>query len=343
MTGRLLRLVLVVLFVGALTGAAVALLATPAPSAAVIRSSVAIGVAYTAIMASMLTATAHVAARIQPPVTRGAVVFHVALQTVVTMVAFLAATRAVDWIFGVQFSRRTTTIVAIVAFATSVVINVLYYSARFYEHSLASDRAAAQAELAALRAQVDPHFLFNALNSIAALIRTRPAEAEEVTQSLADLFRYTLRASKNPTVSLDEELESVRRYLAIEQTRFGKRLEIEIDVPDGLGRAAVPTLILQPLVENAVKHGAARTDGKCRIAIRAEHRGGDMVLRVTDSGPGFDSIDVEAVMQRGSGLLNVRDRLRLTHGERAALNVVDHGVELRVPARGIDGSLLRAG
>ena len=343
MTGRILRLVLVVLFVGAVTGAAVALLATPAPSAAVMRSSIAIGVTYTAIMASMLTATAHLAARVRPPVTRGAVVSHIVLQIVVTLVAFLAATRAVERIFGVEFGRRTTTIVALVAFAASVVVNVLYYSARFYEHSLASDRAAAQAELAALRAQVDPHFLFNSLNSIAALIRTRPAEAEEVTQSLADLFRYTLRASKNPTVTLDEEMESVSRYLAIERTRFGQRLEIEIDVPASLRGAAVPALILQPLAENAVKHGAARTDGTCRIAIHAEHRDGDVVLRVTDTGPGFDSIDAEVVMRRGSGLQNVRDRLRLTHGGRAALNVFDHGVELHVPAKGIDGSLLRAG
>ena len=343
MTGRILRLVLVVLFVGALTGVTVALLATPAPSAEVIRSSVAIGVTYTAIMATMLTVTAHAAARIRPPVTRGAVVFHIALQTVVTVVAFLVATRAVDRIFGVQFGRRTTMIVAVVAFAASVVVNVLYYSARFYEHSLTADRAAAQAELAALRAQVDPHFLFNSLNSIAALIRTRPAEAEEVTQSLADLFRYTLRASKNPAVTLGEELESVRRYLAIERTRFGKRLEIDIEVPASLGGAVVPALILQPLVENAVKHGAARTDGVCRIAIRAERRNGDILLLVTDTGPGFDSADVEVVMPRGSGLQNLRDRLRLTHGDRAALRIVDQGVELRVPARGIDGSLLRAG
>ena len=151
--------------------------------------------------------------------------------------------------------------------------------------------AAKAAELRSLRYQVNPHFLFNALNTIAALVRAHPAQAEEITEELADLFRYVLRSSQTATVSLVEELESARMYLAIEQARFGPRLAVQFAVSPGLENVEVPSLVLQPLVENAVKHGAGNTEGICTLRVGVEESSAGVELSVRDSGPGFASTD----------------------------------------------------
>ena len=120
----------------------------------------------------------------------------------------------------------------------------------------------AQAELRALRAQINPHFLFNSLNTIAALIVSEPEKAEMITMRLSSIFRYVLLHADRPLSSLDEEMGFLRTYLDIEQIRFGERLLVEFDVESSITQTAVPTLILQPLVENAIKHGVARKGGQ---------------------------------------------------------------------------------
>ena len=184
-------------------------------------------------------------------------------------------------------------------------------------HSLALERARAveqmraelaQAELRALKAQIHPHFLFNTLNSIASLIATQPSAAEDVTTRLADLFRYTLRASERENATLGEELEFLRDYLAIERIRFGERLRVEEDVEPGLEGCSVPSLLLQPLVENAVRHAIANRQEGGRIRLGARREAERLVLEVADDGPGIDPHAPPS--GTGFGLHAVRERLR---------------------------------
>ena len=226
-----------------------------------------------------------------------------------------------------------------VAFGFTVVIATALYLVDFFRRSRRAEQAAVAAELRALRAQINPHFLFNALNSVAALTRTRPAEAEGVVERLAALFRYTLRASERPVVPLADEVEGVRLYLDVEAVRFGDRLQAVVEVPDALSGVAVPSLSLQTLVENAVKHGVAETEGPCAVLVRAERVGGPggpaVECTVRDTGPGFDTVGPE-VFARGTGLRNVRDRLALLFGDDTAFEVLPDGVRLRFPLREVD-------
>ncbi len=228
-----------------------------------------------------------------------------------------------------------------VSFGFAVVVTTVLYLVDFFRRSRRAEQAAVAAELRALRAQVNPHFLFNALNSVAALTRTRPAEAEGVVERLADLFRYTLRASDRPMVSLADEVESVRLYVSVEAVRFRDRLHVVIEVPDALLGAAVPSLSLQPLVENAVKYGVARTEEPCAVLIRAEQvqsAGGPAVeCTVRDTGPGFASTGPE-VFEAGTGLRNVRDRLELLFGDDTAFEVLPDGVRFRFPLVAFDAN-----
>jgi sensor histidine kinase YesM len=167
----------------------------------------------------------------------------------------------------------------------------------------------AQAELRALRAQIHPHFLFNALNSIAALIAVNPREAEDTTTELAEAFRYALRASERDTVRLGEELEFLRTVLSIERTRFGDRLRVIEEVEPGTEALLVPSLLLQPLVENAVRHGLAPRPQGGTLRIGARRDGALLQLSVEDDGAGMDG--VAPARGEGFGLRSVRERLRL--------------------------------
>lgn len=166
---------------------------------------------------------------------------------------------------------------------------------------------AASAQLAALRAQVNPHFLFNTLNSIAQLVATDPAKAEDCIERLADLYRYVLNRANAQFVSLADELRMAEWYLEIEQVRFGDALTVERRIDQQALPVMVPSLILQPLVENAVKHGIGPKVGGGRVTIQASLDKGELHLVVADTGVGVR--DRETVFERGIGLRNVRDRL----------------------------------
>ena len=167
----------------------------------------------------------------------------------------------------------------------------------------------ARAELRALRAQVNPHFLFNTLNSIASLIAEDPRAAEEVVTQLAEVFRYALTSSDGDTARLGDELAFLRSYLAIEQVRLGERLRVVEHIDPALLAAAIPPLLLQPLVENAVRYAvAARTKGGT-ITIEARREAGALVMVVADDGPGFT--EGAAPQGHGVGLESVRERMRL--------------------------------
>jgi sensor histidine kinase YesM len=173
--------------------------------------------------------------------------------------------------------------------------------------------AAARAELAALQARINPHFFFNTLNTISSLLEDDPERAEEVLQTLADLFRYTLKASDATLVPLSEELAFVRHYLTIEQARFGDRLHVDWDVADDAGRTPVPGLILQPLVENAVAHGVGPRSSGGTVRISARVESGRLEIEVRDDGVGLGE-GFSGELREGHGLSNVRRRLRSLYG-----------------------------
>ena len=195
---------------------------------------------------------------------------------------------------------------------------------------------AARSELKALKAQINPHFLFNALNSISALIRIDPGAAQRTLERLSGIFRVTLLASENEAVPFEKEIELVDAYLDIERARFGRRLAVEQEISDAARRVMVPPLILQPIVENAVRHGISPRIEGGRVRISARLDGGDLVVSVEDDGPGIDPATVDAALAGGYGLRNVRDRLNTKFGQGPWFRVggAQGGgmrVELRIP------------
>lgn len=179
-------------------------------------------------------------------------------------------------------------------------------------------KAAQEAELRALRYQVNPHFLFNTLNSLSTLVmRGALDEAEAMILNLSNFFRASLTRDAADDLPLAEEVRLQRLYLDIEQVRFPERLRVELDVPDALGHLPVPALILQPLVENAIKYGVSRS---CRpVTVRISARLSDSGRLVLDVGDDGDSVSEEAPAGCGVGLANVRARLAARYGNEARL------------------------
>jgi len=173
---------------------------------------------------------------------------------------------------------------------------------------------AARAQLEALRAQINPHFLFNSLNSIAQLIHVDPAKAEACVERLAEIFRYLLNRAEQEFVPLSEELQMTNAYLEIERARFDERLRVETLVDPGALRQLIPNLVLQPLVENAVKHGLSRKVGPGTLRIAARLDDGLLTLVVGDDGLGMSSTVLADVFERGVGLRNLRARLERLYG-----------------------------
>lgn len=207
--------------------------------------------------------------------------------------------------------------------------------ARERERLLAEARAAtAGAQLAALRHQLSPHFVFNALNALGSLVETgRTAEAGRMIERLSDFLRSSLAGEGEAFVTLDEELAMLQAYLEIEAVRFGDRLGVRYDCPPELRRALVPSFLLQPLVENAIKHAVAPAMRPVTITLAAQAQGQDLVLSVEDDGPG-EGADL-SVKPRGAGvgLRNARERLAILYGPRGALEAVRRGLGFSATAR----------
>ncbi len=178
---------------------------------------------------------------------------------------------------------------------------------------------ASRAELKALRAQINPHFLFNALNAIAGLIQDQPQLADETIEQLAQVFRYTLRKSDSEWVPLGEEIEFVTAYLRVEQARFGDRLAVSFDLDPAAAAVPVPAMCIQPLVENAIRHGAAATEGRGSVALRTAVENGTVRVEVCDNGPGFPPGFALDAAAETHGLCNVAKRLRGYYGPSARL------------------------
>jgi two-component system, LytTR family, sensor kinase len=187
----------------------------------------------------------------------------------------------------------------------------------------AQEERVAQAELRALRAQISPHFIYNALAAVAGDIHARPEEARDLLIDFAEFTRYLFRDGRS-YVTLGEEIDHVERYLRLEQARFRNILHVTIDVPEETRGTVVPAMSVQPLVENAVRHGVERQAGRGRVVISSRIVRGDVELRVSDDGVGIEPERLEAVLAGaggGIGVSNVDARLRATFGERYALKI----------------------
>ncbi len=192
----------------------------------------------------------------------------------------------------------------------------------------------ALAQFHALRAQLHPHFLFNALNAISSLIHSDPARADRMLARVSDLLRIAIDTAAKPEIPLLDEVAFATRYLEIERMRYGDRLDVRIDVGGDTADALVPNMLLQPLVENAVRHGVAPHAGPGRVAIRATRTGNDLSIVVSDTGDGFDPADAsdDGRDTPGVGLLTTRARLEKLYGtsQRLAFATVADGFETRI-------------
>ena len=198
------------------------------------------------------------------------------------------------------------------------------------------ERQLAVSRLDALRMQLHPHFLFNSLHTIASLIGDQPGTARRMVIAVGDFLRLTLKDGTGPMRSLAEELQFTDLYMGIEKFRLGERLTLDYDIEPEATKAEVPQLLLQPLFENAVRHGAARLTGTCKIAFRAHRENGKLNLSLENDGPEIPA--PEHAPKNGVGLTNTTARLRLHYGENFTLQYTDRvqggaRVELSLPYR----------
>lgn len=219
------------------------------------------------------------------------------------------------------------------AMLVSAAARFLYGYAREQADAAARAQAeAARAELSALQAQMNPHFLFNALNTVASLVRTDGRAAEATVENLASVLRRTLDRSGRTLTTVREEIDYLGAYIGVEQQRWGDRLSVRWDVePDAMG-CAVPTMTLQPLVENSLRHAVGARLDRSQLGIAVSRSNGTLLLRIEDDGPGFPP-----AFREGTGLGNLRRRLQTLYGDEAELRVepatAGARVLVRIPAR----------
>ena len=205
------------------------------------------------------------------------------------------------------------------------------YESKLKEQMLAERTAVAQ--LRALQAQINPHFFFNTLSSIVSLLSIDTAAAKEVIIALAEMYRYTLRCTNTRLVPLEEELEFVKSYLGIEEVRFRNRLKLDIQTPGSLHSLKIPGLVLQPIVENAIKHGIANNIGSGLIQIAVDRGDQDFTVVVSNTTEQRPELRTEDWLVEGHALKNVADRLSAIYATRYELNLEAEDDLVRVRLR----------
>jgi two-component system LytT family sensor kinase len=251
--------------------------------------------------------------------------FASAVFVVLKYLIFLPITRALSGRSDMTFARLlggNALIELIIFWAVIAVIQAFEFRRRLLDeehNAIALQAQLAEAQLAALSAQLQPHFLFNTLSAVATLMHRDVAEADRMIVRLGDLLRATLARRASHQITLGEELELLERYLDIMRVRFNDRLTVNVDVPAELQSALVPQLLLQPLVENALEHGIARHPGPGAVSIEAKCSGGSLYITVIDNGPGIDPAG--GSLEEGIGLATTRARLARLYGESQRLTL----------------------
>jgi two-component system sensor histidine kinase AlgZ len=197
---------------------------------------------------------------------------------------------------------------------------LLYVAITSARNALQDRVALREAELRALEGQVNPHFLFNCLNTIRGMISENPAQAQDMITRLANIFRYNLQQHREHTVPLSQEIEIVSDYLALEAIRFEDRLRVSISIDPAAANALVPGMLLQTLVENALKHGLAKLPEGGELTIHASMLKSELILKVENTG---SIVETDSRSSTRLGLRNARERLRLLYGERASLSLTN--------------------
>ncbi len=222
---------------------------------------------------------------------------------------------------GVESGLSWMTLLVLLTTVLGVAIPIKIWNSARIEHRLAEqEKLLMTARVQALANQINPHFLFNTLTSISSLIRSQPETARVLIVKLSGLLRRLLRSQEH-FVSLREELEAVDEYLDIERVRFGPSLVVEKAIEQSSLDLIVPSMILQPLVENSIKHGLSRKLGEGRILIRASHRAGHTVIEVIDNGVGIPAERLASPADHGIGLRNVNERLSVIYGTNYQLKL----------------------
>lgn len=227
---------------------------------------------------------------------------------------------------------------AVIGFFSYLIFVLIYYMILNHEDLQQKLKVEAElnnlireAELNALKSQINPHFLFNSLNSISSLTMTDPEKAQEMVIKLSDFMRYSLSYDRNETTSLRNELENTEKYLDIEKVRFGNRLNYTSQISEACLDAVIPNMILQPLFENAIKHGVYKSTEEVRIELRCEPKDEFIELRIIND---FDP-DASRAKGEGIGLKNIRKRLQLMYHSNELLQVkmgkIEFEVILRIP------------
>jgi low affinity Fe/Cu permease len=232
-------------------------------------------------------------------------------------------------LFGISLHGMSVLTSVALLFGLVLIIRSIRYAAEFYRDLKAKEvveeqlrTLKAQAELKALKAQINPHFLFNTLNTIAELTHSDPSHAEDTIERLAEMFRYVLVASERGQVPLAEELAFADDYLEIERVRYGDRLQITRQIGVSRLDILVPSLILQPLVENVIQHG--RDDrGNIDLMLRLDREDDSILIQIADQGSGMPS-DFRLEDSKGVGLRNVNERLKKIYGAGYGLQIEDN-------------------
>jgi two-component system LytT family sensor kinase len=252
---------------------------------------------------------------------------------------------AVFWVLGITTSEnlladlsRIGTYIRSVTGAIVTYPSVIGIQQAYFYFRESQERAfnLQQAELRMLKMQIHPHFFFNTLNAISALMYRSPKDADQMIIRLGDMFRIALKKEKTQEVTLAEELEFLQAFLQIHQTLMGKRLQIKSEIAPETLDALVPNLILQPLAENAIQHGLAPLEAGGQIKISAARENGDLFLQVADNGSGLDPAAKH--FKDGIGLSNVRARLANLYGDKHDFSIGQQPeggvrVEIRIPFR----------
>jgi two-component system LytT family sensor kinase len=224
------------------------------------------------------------------------------------------------WRTSLLFQVLTYLIVYALILTVTYVMDARKRMARQMTETARLSAELSKSQLAALRQQMEPHFMFNTLHSITGLVRDNKNDAAvNMIVGLSEFLRRALEDSHRSQVTLEEEVEYLQRYLDLQKVRFGERLQVSVDIPAELLRAQVPNLLLQPLVENAIKHGIARRAAGGTVRVAAAHSGGKLNLSIYNDGPDFP-VDVKAT-RAGVGISNLRTRLQILHGNESELKL----------------------